>query len=109
MADGNDKAAKAAEAEGTLYVIERKVTTDVAVAASRIAPGDGDVWWSVGEWRHTRAGGAIYAWAEAAAKPGSTWDQAVPLGGDYRAIPKSRITQEPVEAAVQTVITVGKR
>lgn len=93
MADGETP-------EGTLYVIERKVTE----------PGyPGDVWWSVGEWRHTRAAGAIYAWAEETAKPGSTWDQAVPLGGEYRAIPKSRITEEPVEASVETVITVGKR
>lgn len=104
MADGietDGKAGKAAAvAEGTLYVIERKVA---------VADYPGDVWWSVGEFRHTRAGGAIYAWAEGMAQQGSTWDQAVPLGGDYRAIPKSRITEEPVEANVQTVITVGKR
>lgn len=108
MADGNDKAA---EAEGgTLYVIERLVTEDVEIAGTDAVPlGNGHVWWTVGEWRHTRAAGAIYAWAEAAAKPGSGWDQTLPLGGEYRAIPKSRITEEPVEASVETVITVGKR
>lgn len=100
--EDNSKDGKAAD-EGTLYVIERRVTADVEVS------GDGHVWWSVGEWRHTRAAGAIYAWAEAASKPGSNWDQAVPLGGDYRAIPKSRITEEPVAANVETVIVVGKR
>lgn len=89
--------------KGTLYVIERQVTKDVEIA------GGGHVWWSVGEFTHTRAAGAIFGWAEAAAKPDSAWDKSIPLDGDYRAIPKSRITEEPVAAAVETVITVGKR